>query len=96
MNLLSNDFEIFDLPAQFALDRAALDERWKNLQREAHPDRFTTADALAQRQAELLALLRQAAPEVLSDNQLVGDKADEQLANLKLELAGLDIGLTVI
>ncbi|MDO9571137.1 MAG: Fe-S protein assembly co-chaperone HscB [Hydrogenophaga sp.] len=51
MNLLSNDFEIFDVPAQFALDRAALDERWKNLQREAHPDRFTTADAQAQRQA---------------------------------------------
>jgi molecular chaperone HscB len=51
MNLLSNDFEIFNAPAQFALDRAALDERWKNLQREAHPDRFTTADALAQRQA---------------------------------------------
>lgn len=38
----------------------------------------------------------QAAPEVSSDNQLVGDKADEQLANLKLELAGLDMGLTVI
>jgi molecular chaperone HscB len=51
MNLLSNDFEIFGVPAQFALDRANLDERWKNLQREAHPDRFTTADALAQRQA---------------------------------------------
>ncbi|MDP2418490.1 MAG: hypothetical protein U1D25_14210 [Hydrogenophaga sp.] len=53
-------------------------------------------DALAQRQAELLALLRQAAPEVLSDNQLVGDKADEKLASLQLELAVLDIGLTVI
>jgi molecular chaperone HscB len=51
MNLLSNDFEIFGVPAQFALDRADVDERWKNLQREAHPDRFTTADALAQRQA---------------------------------------------
>jgi molecular chaperone HscB len=51
MNLLSNDFEIFDVPAQFALDRAALDDRWKDLQREAHPDRFTTADALSQRQA---------------------------------------------
>lgn len=51
MNLLSNDFEIFGLPVQFALDRAALDERWKDLQREAHPDRFTTANALAQRQA---------------------------------------------
>ncbi|MBS3912484.1 MAG: Fe-S protein assembly co-chaperone HscB [Hydrogenophaga sp.] len=51
MNLLSNDFEIFGVPVQFALDRAALDERWKDLQREAHPDRFTTANALAQRQA---------------------------------------------
>lgn len=51
MNLLSNDFEIFGVPVQFALDRAALDERWKDLQREAHPDRFTAANALAQRQA---------------------------------------------
>lgn len=51
MNLLSNDFEIFAVPVQFAQDRGALDERWKNLQREAHPDRFTTADAQAQRQA---------------------------------------------
>ena len=51
MNLLSNDFEIFGVPVQFAQDSAALDARWKGLQREAHPDRFTTADALAQRQA---------------------------------------------
>ncbi len=51
MNLLSNDFEIFGVPVQFAQDSAALDARWKDLQREAHPDRFTTADALAQRQA---------------------------------------------
>jgi molecular chaperone HscB len=51
MNLLSNDFEIFGVPVQFAQDGAALDARWKDLQREAHPDRFTTADALAQRQA---------------------------------------------
>lgn len=51
MNLLSNDFEIFNVPAQFSLDRTVLDNRWKDLQREAHPDRFTTADAQAQRQA---------------------------------------------
>ena len=51
MNLLSNDFEIFGVPVQFAQDSATLDARWKDLQREAHPDRFTTADALAQRQA---------------------------------------------
>ncbi|QHE85678.1 Fe-S protein assembly co-chaperone HscB [Hydrogenophaga sp. BPS33] len=51
MNLQSNDFEIFGLQPQFAVDRAALDTRWKDLQREAHPDRFTTADAQTQRQA---------------------------------------------
>lgn len=33
---------------------------------------------------------------VLLNSCFVGDKANEQLANLQLELAGLDIGLTVI
>jgi len=41
MNLQSNDFEIFGLSPAFALDRQALDERWKDLQRQAHPDRHT-------------------------------------------------------
>ena len=36
-------------------------------------------DALAQRQAELLALLRQTAPEVLSDNQVNFEKLKELL-----------------
>jgi molecular chaperone HscB len=51
MNLQSNDFEIFGLSPRFAIDRTALDARWKDLQREAHPDRFATADAQTQRQA---------------------------------------------
>lgn len=51
MDLQSTDFEIFDLPMSFALDRALLDERWKQLQREAHPDRHAAADAQTQRQA---------------------------------------------
>jgi molecular chaperone HscB len=51
MNLLSTDFEIFGLEPRQQLDRAALDARWKDLQREAHPDRFAAADAQAQRQA---------------------------------------------
>ena len=51
MNLQSNDFELFELPVGFALDRAQLDERWKNLQREVHPDRHAAADAQTQRQA---------------------------------------------
>ncbi|MCU0764420.1 MAG: Fe-S protein assembly co-chaperone HscB [Hydrogenophaga sp.] len=51
MNLQSNDFEIFDLSPRFELDRATLDERWKSLQREVHPDRHAAADAQTQRQA---------------------------------------------
>jgi molecular chaperone HscB len=51
MNLLSNDFAIFGMEPGFALERDALDQRWKDLQREAHPDRFAMADAQAQRQA---------------------------------------------
>ena len=51
MNLQSNDFELFELAPTFELDRAQLDERWKNLQREVHPDRHAAADAQTQRQA---------------------------------------------
>jgi len=51
MNLQSNDFEIFGLSPAFALDRDALDARWKDLQRQAHPDRHASADAATQRQA---------------------------------------------
>lgn len=51
MNLQSNDFELFGLTPQFAVDKLALDERWKALQREAHPDRHATADAATQRRA---------------------------------------------
>jgi len=51
MNLQSNDFELFGVPERFAQDRATLDQRWKDLQREAHPDRFTAQGAAAQRVA---------------------------------------------
>ena len=51
MNLQSNDFELFGLTPRFAQDRAALDARWKDLQREAHPDKFTAQGAAAQRLA---------------------------------------------
>jgi molecular chaperone HscB len=51
MNLQDDDFELFALPRRFAQDRAAIDARWKELQREAHPDRFTAQGAAAQRVA---------------------------------------------
>ena len=51
MNLQSSDFELFAVPEQFAQDRAVLDARWKELQREAHPDKFMAQGTAAQRLA---------------------------------------------
>jgi molecular chaperone HscB len=51
MNLQSTDFELFQLPVQFAQPRALIDSRWKELQREAHPDKFAAQGAAAQRLA---------------------------------------------
>ena len=51
MRLDDNDFVLFGVPERFAQDRARLDERWKQLQREAHPDRFAAQGAAAQRVA---------------------------------------------
>ena len=51
MNLQSDDFELFAVPRRFAQDRAQLDARWKELQREAHPDRFAAQGPAAQRVA---------------------------------------------
>ncbi len=49
MNLQATDFELFEIPAQFAQDRSALDAKWKDLQREAHPDKFAAQGSAAQR-----------------------------------------------
>lgn len=49
MNLQADDFELFGVAKQFAQDRKELDERWKSLQREAHPDKFAAQGAAAQR-----------------------------------------------
>ncbi|OYT84912.1 MAG: Fe-S protein assembly co-chaperone HscB [Burkholderiales bacterium PBB6] len=51
MNLQDDDFTLFGLPQQFALDRAALDARWRELQGKVHPDRFAAEGAAAQRVA---------------------------------------------
>ena len=51
MNLSYSDFELFGLPQRFAQDDGAIAERWKALQREAHPDRFAAQGASAQRAA---------------------------------------------
>ena len=49
MNLASTDFELFGIEPRYALDRSALDARWRALQSEVHPDRFAVEGATAQR-----------------------------------------------
>lgn len=51
IDIQSDDFALFNVPQQFAQERSALDSRWKELQREAHPDRFVAQGAAAQRLA---------------------------------------------
>ena len=51
LSLQASDFALFGLPERFALDLAALDLKWKQLQGAAHPDRFATETAAAQRVA---------------------------------------------
>jgi molecular chaperone HscB len=49
ISLQASDFELFGLPEAFELDRSQIDLQWKSLQREAHPDRFASEGAAAQR-----------------------------------------------
>ena len=49
MNIDDDDFTLFGLPERFALDAAQLDQRWRELQTEVHPDRFAAQGAAAQR-----------------------------------------------
>jgi molecular chaperone HscB len=49
VTLQDDDFELFGLDRQFAQDRSEVDARWKELQREAHPDKFASQGAAAQR-----------------------------------------------
>jgi molecular chaperone HscB len=49
VNLHDDDFTLFGLPQRHSLDRADLDQRWRRLQGEVHPDRFAAEGAAAQR-----------------------------------------------
>lgn len=51
LNLQSSDFELFGVPERFAQSQPALDSRWKELQREVHPDKFAAQGSAAQRVA---------------------------------------------
>jgi molecular chaperone HscB len=48
----TNYFALFELPEQFAIDSALLKSRYRQLQRDYHPDRFASANSPDRRAAE--------------------------------------------
>lgn len=50
-DLCKNHFELFGLPVGFIIDGAALAERYRDLQRVVHPDRYANGSAQEQRLA---------------------------------------------
>ena len=48
---MQNHFELFQLPAQFALDMHALDAAYRDVQGKVHPDRFINASRAGKRVA---------------------------------------------
>ena len=84
-DLLNADFfTLLGVPKRFELDQAALDERFRELQREAHPDRFAAADDAARRASMMLATQINEAYQTL--------RSPLKRATYLLELAGVDVG----
>ncbi|WP_338845238.1 Fe-S protein assembly co-chaperone HscB [Massilia sp. W12] len=62
-----NYFELFQLPPGFEIERAALDEAWREVQARVHPDRFAAASEREQRLALQWATHANEAYQVLKD-----------------------------
>ena len=67
IDLSRNYFELFGLPVRYTLDPAALAERYRELQRVVHPDRFANAPDQERRLALQQATLVNEAFETLRD-----------------------------
>ena len=84
LNLGENHFQIFGVPAQFELDVSALEERYRELQREVHPDRFAAASHAERRVSMQLATRVNEAYQTL--------KSPLRRAEYLLQLNGVDPG----
>jgi len=51
LRAMQNHFELFHLPQRFALDSAALDRAYHEVQNQTHPDRFASASGAEKRVA---------------------------------------------
>ena len=78
----NNFFEIFSLPVTWQIDRSLLDTRYRNLQREFHPDRYAAKGDTEKRLAvQTTALINQAYDSL---------KSPLKRAQYLLELAHID------
>jgi len=77
-----NHFELFGLPVQFRVDATLLDDRYRELQRDVHPDRYA-GDGDAQQR-----LAMQASARVNEAYRTLKDPVDR--GRYMLELAGID------
>jgi len=82
MNLKENHFQIFGILEGFEVDVAALEERYRELQREVHPDRFARASQAEQRVSMQLATRVNEAYQTL--------KSPLRRAEYLLQLNGID------
>ena len=67
MDFTNNYFEIFGLPVSYQVDLGLLSERYREMQREFHPDRYASKPAQEQRLAvQYAAVINQAFSELQS------------------------------
>lgn len=79
-----NHFALFGLPVAFELNARSLDQTWRELQREVHPDRFANASDAEQRLAAQWATRVNEAYRTL--------KSPINRARYLLQLEGVDTG----
>ena len=87
-----NYFQLFDLPEDFALDQVQLGKRYRQLQKELHPDRYASGSAHEQRLAvqysalinEAYATLRKVLPRALYLLELAG-MSQEDIAGQQID-----------
>lgn len=84
MDFSKNYFELFHLEVDFEVDRAELDDAFRSLQREYHPDRHAHKGDVAQREAVQASSLLNTAYESLKDPL--------QRAQYLLTLKGIETG----
>lgn len=82
LNMQQNHFGLFGLPASFAIDLAQLDQNYRKLQSEVHPDRFAAASSAERLRSMQLATLVNEAYQTL--------KSPIARARYLLQLNGVD------